>query len=65
MWYHPGAHSVTKKDVIAAWLVCSLILVSFFIGTVLAANLAIASCLVDAGQEGKANSVLIHDWVGP
>jgi hypothetical protein len=40
---------VTKKDVIAAWLVCSLIAVSFFVGTVFAANLEIASCLVDVG----------------
>jgi hypothetical protein len=37
MWYHPAAYSVTKKDVIAAWLVCSLIAVSFFVGTVVAA----------------------------
>ncbi len=65
MWYHPAAYSVTKKDVIAAWLVCSLIAVSFFVGTVFAATLEIASCLVDVGQEGKANSVLIHNRGGP
>ena len=49
MWYHPAAYSVTKKDVIAAWLVCSLIAVSFFVGTVFAANFEIASRLVDVG----------------
>jgi hypothetical protein len=65
MWYHPAAYSVTKKDVIAAWLVCSLIAVSFFVATVFAANLQIASCLVDVGQEGRANSLLIHNQVGP
>jgi len=65
MWYHPGAYSVTKKDVIAAWLVCSLVAVFFFVGALLAANLEIASCLVDAGQQGEVNSVLIYNRIGP
>jgi len=65
MWYHPGAYSVTTKDVIAAWLVCSLIAVFFFVGALLAANLEIASGLIDAGQQGEVTSVLIYNRVGP
>jgi hypothetical protein len=22
MWYHPGAHALSRRDVIGAWIVC-------------------------------------------
>jgi hypothetical protein len=43
MWYHPGALILSKRDVIAAWIVCLVLVAAYFGSPMLAAALGTAA----------------------